>query len=156
MDELTTRGETESSGEKRLHGLRKGVGDTPVSTVTRGRLHSETEKYMQERGSSGPVRLRRCHIGGNGFAGDSEVACSTKKKKRSNQTADLGFESQIQFLLFKTAEIYDYLKGLCPDLHVTRGEYDEDVHYPETKTLTIGQFKLGLCHGHQVTAFFFP
>jgi predicted phosphodiesterase len=50
-------------------------------------------------------------------------------------------------------EVYDYLKSLCPDLHVTRGEYDEDPRYPETKTLTIGQFKLGLCHGHQVRPF---
>ena len=47
-------------------------------------------------------------------------------------------------------EVHDYLKTICPDLHVTRGEYDEDARYPETKTLTIGQFKLGLCHGHQV------
>ncbi|WVZ77059.1 hypothetical protein U9M48_024961 [Paspalum notatum var. saurae] len=47
-------------------------------------------------------------------------------------------------------EVHDYLKSLCPDLHITRGEYDEDARYPETKTLTIGQFKLGLCHGHQV------
>lgn len=47
-------------------------------------------------------------------------------------------------------EVHDYLKSLCPSLHITRGEYDEDARYPETKTLTIGQFKLGLCHGHQV------
>ncbi|KAF7084483.1 hypothetical protein CFC21_092566 [Triticum aestivum] len=46
-------------------------------------------------------------------------------------------------------EVHDYLKSLCPDLHITRGEYDEDARYPETKTVTIGQFKLGLCHGHQ-------
>ncbi|KAK3223095.1 hypothetical protein Dsin_010120 [Dipteronia sinensis] len=46
-------------------------------------------------------------------------------------------------------EVHDYLKSLCPDLHVTRGECDEDSRFPETKTLTIGQFKLGICHGHQ-------
>lgn len=40
--------------------------------------------------------------------------------------------------------------SLCPDLHITRGEYDEETRYPETKTLTIGQLKLGVCHGHQV------
>ncbi|KAK1315060.1 Vacuolar protein sorting-associated protein 29 [Acorus calamus] len=51
---------------------------------------------------------------------------------------------------FKFKEVHDYLKSLCPDMHITRGEYDEDLRYPETKTLTIGQFKLGLCHGHQV------
>ncbi|TYH83089.1 hypothetical protein ES332_D02G108400v1 [Gossypium tomentosum] len=49
-------------------------------------------------------------------------------------------------------EVQDYLKTLCPDLHIIRGEYDEDTRYPETKTLTIGQFKLGLCHGHQASA----
>ncbi|KAL0364664.1 UNVERIFIED_CONTAM: Vacuolar protein sorting-associated protein 29 [Sesamum angustifolium] len=47
-------------------------------------------------------------------------------------------------------EVHDYLKTVCPDLHITRGEYDEETRYPETKTLTIGQFKLGVCHGHQV------
>ncbi|KAG1366457.1 putative Vacuolar protein sorting-associated protein 29 [Cocos nucifera] len=47
-------------------------------------------------------------------------------------------------------EVHDYLKSLCPDLHVTQGEYDGDSHYPEIRTLTIGQFKLGLCHGHQI------
>ncbi|XP_059442944.1 vacuolar protein sorting-associated protein 29 [Corylus avellana] len=47
-------------------------------------------------------------------------------------------------------EVHDYLKTLCPDLHIARGEYDEETRYPETKTLTIGQFKLGVCHGHQV------
>ncbi|MBA0805697.1 hypothetical protein Gohar_005189 [Gossypium harknessii] len=51
---------------------------------------------------------------------------------------------------FYDQEVHDYFKTLCPDLHITRGEYDEDSRYPENKTLTIGQFKLGICHGHQV------
>lgn len=51
-------------------------------------------------------------------------------------------------------EVHDYLKTVCPDLHITRGEYDEDSRYPDTKTLTIGQFKLGVCHGHQVYIIF--
>ncbi|KAK6152689.1 hypothetical protein DH2020_012328 [Rehmannia glutinosa] len=50
-------------------------------------------------------------------------------------------------------EVHDYLRTVCPDLHITRGEYDEDTRYLETKTLTIGQFKLGVCHGHQVWLF---
>jgi vacuolar protein sorting-associated protein 29 len=49
-------------------------------------------------------------------------------------------------------EIHDYLKSLCGDVHITRGEYDDDSRYPETKQLTIGAFKLGICHGHQVQA----
>mmetsp|Transcript_23996 Transcript_23996/g.81849 ORF Transcript_23996/g.81849 Transcript_23996/m.81849 type:complete len:190 (-) Transcript_23996:748-1317(-) len=48
-----------------------------------------------------------------------------------------------------TKEVHDYLKGICADLHVVAGEYDE-VEYPETKVLTVGEFKIGLCHGHQV------
>jgi len=47
-------------------------------------------------------------------------------------------------------EVHDYLKTICPDLRITRGEYDEETRYPDTKTLTIGQFKLGICHGHQL------
>lgn len=47
-------------------------------------------------------------------------------------------------------EMHDYLKTLANDVHVAKGEYDEDSRYPETKTLTIGSFKIGICHGHQV------
>lgn len=47
-------------------------------------------------------------------------------------------------------EVQDFLKTVCSDLHITRGEYDEDSRYPETKTVNIGSFKIGLCHGHQV------
>jgi vacuolar protein sorting-associated protein 29 len=51
-------------------------------------------------------------------------------------------------------EVHDYLKSLCSDVQITRGEYDEDTRYPETKQLVIGAFKLGICHGHQVTLSF--
>jgi predicted phosphodiesterase len=46
-------------------------------------------------------------------------------------------------------EVQDYLKTICSDLHVVRGEFDEG-GYPETKVLTIGEFRFGVCHGHQV------
>mmetsp|Transcript_20430 Transcript_20430/g.28301 ORF Transcript_20430/g.28301 Transcript_20430/m.28301 type:complete len:184 (-) Transcript_20430:186-737(-) len=46
-------------------------------------------------------------------------------------------------------EIKDYLKGVCTDLTIVKGEFDEDP-YPETKVVTIGAFKIGVCHGHQV------
>ena len=35
-------------------------------------------------------------------------------------------------------------------MYIAWGEYDEETRCPETKTLTIGQFKLRLRHGHQV------
>lgn len=65
-------------------------------------------------------------------------------------TLNLCINTDQECLYVFLQEIHDYLKALCPDLHITRGEYDEDTRYPETKTLTIGQFKLGICHGHQV------
>eukprot|EP00245_Coleochaete_scutata_P006274 TRINITY_DN2055_c0_g2_i1.p1 TRINITY_DN2055_c0_g2~~TRINITY_DN2055_c0_g2_i1.p1 ORF type:complete len:191 (-),score=47.06 TRINITY_DN2055_c0_g2_i1:382-954(-) len=47
-------------------------------------------------------------------------------------------------------EVQDYLKSLCNDVHIVKGEYDEDSRYPEQKVVTIGSFRVGLCHGHQV------
>ncbi|KAG2471295.1 VPS29 protein, partial [Polypterus senegalus] len=42
-----------------------------------------------------------------------------------------------------TKESYDYLKTLAGDVHIVRGDFDE-------KVVTVGQFKIGLIHGHQV------
>ncbi|KAK9832101.1 hypothetical protein WJX81_007014 [Elliptochloris bilobata] len=50
-----------------------------------------------------------------------------------------------------TQEVFDYLKTVCGDLHVTRGDFDNaGSQYPEEKVLSLGGFKVGLCHGHQV------
>lgn len=49
-----------------------------------------------------------------------------------------------------TKESYDYLKSLASDVHVVRGDFDEGSNYPETKVVTVGQFRIGLCHGHQL------
>uniref|UniRef100_A0A0N4U235 Vacuolar protein sorting-associated protein 29 n=1 Tax=Dracunculus medinensis TaxID=318479 RepID=A0A0N4U235_DRAME len=50
-----------------------------------------------------------------------------------------------------TREIIDYLRSLASDVHVVRGDCDDfGLGYPETKVLTVGQFKIGLCHGHQI------
>ncbi|XP_019394314.1 PREDICTED: vacuolar protein sorting-associated protein 29 isoform X2 [Crocodylus porosus] len=49
-----------------------------------------------------------------------------------------------------TKETYDYLKTLAGDVHVVRGDFDENLNYPEQKVVTVGQFKIGLIHGHQV------
>jgi len=47
-------------------------------------------------------------------------------------------------------ESFDYLKSLASDVHVVRGDFDENVNYPDTKVVTVGQFRIGLCHGHQL------
>ncbi|XP_035826714.1 vacuolar protein sorting-associated protein 29 isoform X2 [Aplysia californica] len=49
-----------------------------------------------------------------------------------------------------TKESFDYLKTLASDVHVVRGDFDENMNYPEQKVVTVGQFRIGLCHGHQV------
>lgn len=49
-----------------------------------------------------------------------------------------------------TKETQDYLKTLASDVHIVRGDFDDNHLYPEQKVVTVGQFRIGLCHGHQV------
>lgn len=49
-----------------------------------------------------------------------------------------------------TRETFDYLKTIAGDVHVVRGDFDEGDSFPEVKVVSIGQFKIGLIHGHQV------
>ncbi|XP_063972254.1 vacuolar protein sorting-associated protein 29 [Diachasmimorpha longicaudata] len=50
-----------------------------------------------------------------------------------------------------TKQSYDYLKTLASDVHVVRGDFDEwNLKYPHQKVVTVGQFRIGLTHGHQV------
>ncbi|KAA6382551.1 MAG: putative Vacuolar protein sorting-associated protein 29 [Streblomastix strix] len=50
-------------------------------------------------------------------------------------------------------ETYDFLRTLCSDVHVVKGDFD-DLHgalqFPEEKIVQIGAFKIGLTHGHQI------
>uniref|UniRef100_A0A9J2PCB6 Vacuolar protein sorting-associated protein 29 n=1 Tax=Ascaris lumbricoides TaxID=6252 RepID=A0A9J2PCB6_ASCLU len=50
-----------------------------------------------------------------------------------------------------TKETLDYLRSLASDVHVVRGDFDDvSANYPDTKVITVGQFRIGLCHGHQI------
>jgi len=52
-----------------------------------------------------------------------------------------------------TKDTHDYLKGLAllaSDLHIVKGDFDENSTYPDTKVVNIGQFRIGLSHGHQI------
>ena len=49
-----------------------------------------------------------------------------------------------------TKESFDYLKTLANDVHIVRGDFDENTAWPEQKVVSVGQFKIGLCHGHQL------
>jgi vacuolar protein sorting-associated protein 29 len=47
-------------------------------------------------------------------------------------------------------ESYDWLKSLSNSFHAVKGEYDDNNHLPDSKTIQIGDFKIGMIHGHQV------
>ncbi|KAL1402938.1 hypothetical protein pipiens_019586 [Culex pipiens pipiens] len=38
-------------------------------------------------------------------------------------------------------ESYDYLKTLANDVHIVRGDFDENMNYPDQKIVTVGQFR---------------
>jgi len=49
-----------------------------------------------------------------------------------------------------TKETVDYLKTLTADVHIVRGDFDDNPNFPDQKVVTVGQFRIGLCHGHQI------
>eukprot|EP00922_Rhytidocystis_sp_ex-Travisia-forbesii_P026699 GHVS01039054.1.p1 GENE.GHVS01039054.1~~GHVS01039054.1.p1 ORF type:complete len:211 (+),score=33.29 GHVS01039054.1:184-816(+) len=49
-----------------------------------------------------------------------------------------------------SAEIYEQLKQLAGSVHIVRGDMDNRVDLPEYKVIDIGQFRVGLVHGHQI------
>ncbi|GMH55535.1 hypothetical protein TrLO_g4771 [Triparma laevis f. longispina] len=49
-----------------------------------------------------------------------------------------------------TRESHDMLRNLAPNVHIVRGDFDDQQNLPEQKTVQIGAFKIGLLHGHQV------
>ena len=61
----------------------------------------------------------------------------------------------LNFLMFFignlcTKDSFDYLKTLANDVHIVRGDFDENTSWPEQKVVSVGQFKIGICHGHQL------
>uniref|UniRef100_A0A7S0MGT0 Vacuolar protein sorting-associated protein 29 n=1 Tax=Cryptomonas curvata TaxID=233186 RepID=A0A7S0MGT0_9CRYP len=46
-------------------------------------------------------------------------------------------------------EQFDYLKSLSGDVHIVKGDFDEG-NYPENKVMTYHNWKIGVCHGHQI------
>ncbi|XP_059086304.1 vacuolar protein sorting-associated protein 29-like [Tigriopus californicus] len=49
-----------------------------------------------------------------------------------------------------TKDSFDYLKTLASDVHVVRGDFDENSNWPEQKVISVGSFTIGLYHGHQL------
>ncbi|ELP88890.1 vacuolar protein sorting-associated protein, putative [Entamoeba invadens IP1] len=47
-------------------------------------------------------------------------------------------------------ETYDILRTLARDVHAVKGDFDEMPGLNETEVIKIGNFKIGLIHGHQI------
>ena len=49
-------------------------------------------------------------------------------------------------------EQFEELCTLAPNVHVVAGDYDLDpeLAFPETRVLQVGQFRIGVVHGHQL------
>jgi vacuolar protein sorting-associated protein 29 len=52
-------------------------------------------------------------------------------------------------------EQYSELCNLAPNVHVVRGDFDNDdsLTFPESIVVQVGQFRVGLIHGHQLLPF---
>ena len=69
----------------------------------------------------------------------------TRSPAAANKLSNIFFSGNLC-----TKDSFDYLKTLANDVHVVRGDFDENASWPEQKVVTVGQFKIGLCHGHQL------
>ena len=47
-------------------------------------------------------------------------------------------------------ESYEWLKTLSNNFHCVKGDYDFDESLPDKKCVQIGEFKIGIIHGHQI------
>eukprot|EP00382_Lankesteria_abbotti_P005691 CAMPEP_0113848598 /NCGR_PEP_ID=MMETSP0372-20130328/2582_1 /TAXON_ID=340204 /ORGANISM="Lankesteria abbotti" /LENGTH=192 /DNA_ID=CAMNT_0000818131 /DNA_START=48 /DNA_END=626 /DNA_ORIENTATION=+ /assembly_acc=CAM_ASM_000359 len=46
--------------------------------------------------------------------------------------------------------VLNHLHRVAPQVHVVRGESDLDFEFPDYKIVHIGEFRVGLLHGHQI------
>jgi vacuolar protein sorting-associated protein 29 len=56
-----------------------------------------------------------------------------------------------------SAEQYEELRSLAPNVHVVAGDFDDNessssggLTFPETRVLQVGDFRIGVIHGHQI------
>jgi len=47
-----------------------------------------------------------------------------------------------------------FFSQICSEqVHIVRGDFDDNETYPEEKVIDVGNFKIGLIHGHQLVPF---
>lgn len=51
-----------------------------------------------------------------------------------------------------SVEQYEELQGLAPNVHIVTGDFEDffTFQFPETAVLQVGQFRIGVIHGHQI------
>lgn len=47
-------------------------------------------------------------------------------------------------------QTFDWLHSLSNDFHVIKGDYDINRNFPDRKAIQIGNFRIGIIHGHQI------
>mmetsp|Transcript_8949 Transcript_8949/g.12734 ORF Transcript_8949/g.12734 Transcript_8949/m.12734 type:complete len:191 (+) Transcript_8949:39-611(+) len=48
-------------------------------------------------------------------------------------------------------EQYDMLRNLAPNVHTVSGNFEgKEMSFPETKVVQVGDFRIGVIHGHQI------
>ncbi len=76
----------------------------------------------------------------------------------AEQFRDLLLPNKMQYVLspgnLGSKEVQEWLESLAAaksQMHAVAGEFDDFANFPETKVVTIGNVKIGIVHGHQVT-----
>ncbi len=82
-----------------------------------------------------------------------DMFMSQRSPDINEQFKSLLIPNKIQHVLslgnIGSRESYDWLKSLSNDFHTVKGDFDEG-EIPEKKVVQIGEFKIGMIHGHQV------
>jgi vacuolar protein sorting-associated protein 29 len=123
--------------------------------------------HLPHRSQGLPAKFKRLLVPGR----IQHILCTGNPDSHSNFNFNLILMIKRSLGNLCTKESYDYLKTLASDVHVVRGDFDENnawpgkprfmvqlsscinmsiFYYPEQKVVSVGQFKIGLCHGHQI------
>jgi vacuolar protein sorting-associated protein 29 len=49
-----------------------------------------------------------------------------------------------------SAELWSEIQQLAPDIHCVSGDHDDHDLFPDTCVVEVGQFRIGVIHGHQL------
>ncbi|MCQ2818497.1 MAG: YfcE family phosphodiesterase [archaeon] len=83
----------------------------------------------------------------------SDMFVPQRKKDIPEQFKSVLVPNKIQHVLtlgnIGSNESYDWLKSLSNDFNSVKGEFDSK-DLPEKKVIQVGEFKIGMIHGHQV------